>query len=940
MGFDVISNPHPLMLKTKSMRNLYLLVVLLITSFSLSAQTGTLSGRVIDEEKLPLAGAFVIIDGIRGTTTNSDGFYTVLDIPAGDHVVKTTFIGFEDQQATITITAGETTVKDFELLPGVNLQEIVVTSQLRGQARALNNQLSNTNITNIIAADQIGRFPDANIGDALKRIPGINVQYDQGEARFGNIRGTAPQLNAVTINGERIPSAEAEIRSIQLDLIPSDMIQTVEVNKAVTPDMDADAIGGSVNLVTRAAPYQQRISGTLGAGYNLLAEEPTFNASLIFGDRFANDKLGVIVSASYFDNNLGSDNVEPEWTYDDANDNDRFDEGEDFWPQEIQVRQYYLQRIRQSYSLSLDYQFNPNHTVFFKGIYNQRNDWESRYRAVYKDIEQDDEGQWVAELERETKAGTEDIKYARLEDQEMMNFALSGEHIFGKLKMNWSGTYAKASEDRPNERYYEIATDGTVPVNVDFSDPEEPLISAVAADFQNPSSAWELSAITEEFQYTEDVDLNGRLDFELPLASGSNQSTLKFGARARTKTKLRDNDFFEYEPVDDSVFDNGLNNTEDLSKDNYLAGDYSIGSFIDKEYVGDLALTGAGFEGEQDLSELAGNFEASENIFGGYAMIEQNLGEKFLILAGLRVEQTDLEYEGFQYDDDKETLDPTPKQTSDYINVLPGLHLKYNLRPRTVLRFAYTNTLARPNYFDLVPFREIADGEELAIGNPDLEATTSVNLDLMAEHYFGTVGILSGGVFFKDINDFIVNQTFNNFTFEGTEWAQFTQPINGGNATLFGAEVAFQRQLDFISPALSGVGIYFNYTFTTSEVTDFNFEGREDDELDLPGSPQHTLNASVAYEGKRFTSRVSFNYASDFIEEVGSEAFNDRYYDQVTYLDANFSYSLNKNFVIYANANNLLNQPLRFFQGVSSRTMQAEFYNARFDLGIKFDMSR
>jgi hypothetical protein len=117
---------------------------------------------------------------LPGTTTNSDGFYTVLDIPAGDHVVKTTFIGFEDQQATITITAGETTVKDFELLPGVNLQEIVVTSQLRGQARALNNQLSNTNITNIIAADQIGRFPDANIGDALKRIPGYQCTVRSG----------------------------------------------------------------------------------------------------------------------------------------------------------------------------------------------------------------------------------------------------------------------------------------------------------------------------------------------------------------------------------------------------------------------------------------------------------------------------------------------------------------------------------------------------------------------------------------------------------------------------------------------------------------------------------------------------------------------------------------------------------------------------------------
>lgn len=916
-----------------------LLFIFVALSVSLNAQTGALSGRIVDESNLPLVGATLIVDDATGTVTDVNGSYTLANLTAGEHNLKISFIGYEGQESTVTVVAGVNTNLDFKLNPGLELQEVVVTSQLRGQARALNNQLSNYNITNVIAADQIGRFPDANIGDALKRIPGISVQYDQGEARFGNIRGTSPQLNSVTINGERIPSAEAEIRSIQLDLIPSDMVQSVEVSKAVTPDMDADAIGGSVNLVTRAAPYERRISGTIGGGFNLLAEKPTFNGSLIFGDRVANDKLGLIFSASYFDNNLGSDNVEAEWTLDDANDNDMEDAGEAVWPEEIQIRQYYLQRIRQSYSMSLDYKFNPSHTIFLKGIFNDRKDWENRYRAVFKDIEQDGD-QWVAELERQTKAGTEDKKYSRLEAQKMMNFSLSGDHLFGKLKMNWSANYAKASEDRPNERYYEIATDGTVPVSVNFSNPEEPLISAVDADFQNPSRAWELSELTEEFQKTFDQDVNGKLDFRLPLASGDNQSAVKFGARVRTKSKERDNNFYEYEPTSDDFFGNSVSNLEDQSKDNFLAGDYSIGSFTTREFVGDLNLAGAGFEGEQDLSELAGNFEASENILGGYAMLEQNFGKKFLLVAGVRVEQTNLEYAGFQYDDEAETLNATEKQKSDYINVLPGLHMKYNLAPRSILRFAFTNTLARPNYFDLVPYREIEDSEELSIGNPELEATTSMNFDLMAEHYFGNVGIVSGGIFYKNISDFIVNQTFDDYTFEGTEWASFTQPINGGNASLLGFEVAFQRQLDFIAPALSPLGLYFNYTYTTSEVTDFNFDGRENDELDLPGSPKHTLNASLAFEKKRFTSRLSFNYASDFIDEVGGEAFSDIYYDAVTYLDLNLSFSAAKNLVIYANANNLLNQPLRYFQGTSNRTFQAEYYNARFDLGLKFDLTK
>ena len=921
------------------MRNLYIILVCLLVTQFVYGQVGNLTGRVLDESKLPLTGAYVVLDENIGTTTDINGYYTLTAVPVGSYTATVSFIGYQDVSSEVSVEEDRTQVLNFDMMPGVSLQEIVVTSQLRGQAKALNSQLSRDNITNIIAADQIGRFPDANIGDALKRIPGINVQYDQGEARFGNIRGTAPQLNSITINGERIPSAEAEIRTIQLDLIPSDMIQTVELNKAVTPDMDADAIGGSVNLVTRAAPSSERISATFGGGYNLLAEEPTFNGSLIYGNRFAEDKLGLIVSASYFNNNLGSDNVEAEWTYDDANDNDRYDNGETLWPEEIQIRQYYLQRVRQSYSASLDYKINPNHTIFLRSIYNQRNDFESRYRSVFKDIEEED-GQWVAELERQTKAGTEDIKYRRLEDQEMMNFSLSGEHLFGKLSMNWSGSYAKASEDRPNERYYEIATDGTVPVNVDFSNGVEPMISASGAEFQEPSSAWELSEITEEFQYTEDVDYNGRLDFKLPLTTEGNKSLLKFGLRSRNKTKSRSNDFYEYEPVNDDIFNSSLNNLMSETKDNFLAGDYQIGSFVTKEFLGDLDLTGSEFEREQDLSELAGNFDATENILGAYAMLEQNLGSDFKIIAGLRAEKTDLTYQGLIYDDEEETITPSAEITNDYTNILPGIHMRYNLNPRTVLRMAWTNTLARPNYFDLVPYREIEDGEELSIGNPELEATTSMNFDLMAEHYFGNVGILSGGLFYKDISDFIVTQQFTDFEFDGTVWDNFSQPINGGNATLIGAEVSFQRQLDFISPALKRFNLYFNYTYTQSEVNDFNFEGREDEDIDLPGSPEHTLNVSLSYDAPKFTTRLSYNYASDFIDEVGGEAFSDRYYDEVGYLDFNINYSVNDKWVIYVNANNLLDQPLRYFQGVSDRTMQAEYYNIRFDVGVKYDLTR
>ncbi|WP_116106302.1 TonB-dependent receptor [Lewinella sp. IMCC34191] len=912
------------------MKTLATLFLFFLLCTGLRAQNVT--GRVLDEANLPLAGATLFLDDAGMTVTDQDGYFSLLGLPPGDHTLRITYIGFTPSERRVTVREGETTAVDVQLTPGVQLAEVAVISQVRGQARALNQQQSAINITNVIAADQIGRFPDQNIGDALKRVPGINVQYDQGEARFANIRGTSPQLNSVTVNGERIPSAEAETRSIQLDLIPSDMVQAVEVSKAVTPDMDADAIGGSVNLVTRAAPYERRISGTLGGGYNFLASEPTYNGSLIYGERFANNALGLIVSGSYFNNNLGSDDVEAEWTYD--------DDPADAYPAEIQIRQYYLQRVRKSLSLGLDYKLAPNHTIFLRGIYNQRNDWENRYVSEFGDIEQVD-GQWMAELKRETKSGTEDEKYARLEDQSMATLNLNGEHLFGTLKTTWSASWARADENRPHERYFEYGTDELVPVNVDFGDPKRPYISAAEPDYRGPSEAWELATLTEENQFTKDVDVNGRLNFALPLTStGNYRNTLKFGGRVRTKDKVRDNDFFEYEPTDDALLPESLGNLVDETKDNFRAGDYAAGSFVDPEYVGNLDLTGGGFEGERDLSERAGNFSATENIFGGYLMLEQQVGAKLQALVGLRVEATQLEYAGFTYDDEEETLTPTETATSDYTNLLPGLHLKYQASERTLLRFAYTNTLARPNYFDLVPYRTIEDGDEISIGNPDIDPTRSLNLDVMAEHYFGNVGLLSAGVFYKDITDFIVDQTFDDYSFEGTEWSQFSRPINGGNARLLGFEAAFQRQLDFIAPALSGVAVYFNYTYIDSRVTDFNFEGRENDKLTLPGSPRHTLNASLGYDTGKLTTRVSFNYASDFVEEVGEEAFEDVYYDRVTYLDVNVNFAATPRLTLYANANNLLNQPLRYFQGSRPYTYQGEYYGPRVDLGVKFDLTR
>ena len=253
---------------------------------------GTVRGRIIDATKQTLPGASIYIEKLHtGVTSDVNGFYTFSNLDPGTYTVKVSYVGYSPVELKITIPAGRTLEKDVVLNEGVELQEVVVGGAFQGQRRAINSQKNNMGITNVVSADQVGKFPDSNIGDALKRISGINVQYDQGEARFGQVRGTSADLSSVTINGNRVPSAEGDTRNVQLDLIPADMIQTIEVNKVVTADMDGDAIGGSINLVTKNSPYKRTIAATAGTGYNWVSEKAQLNLGFTYGDRFFNDKL-------------------------------------------------------------------------------------------------------------------------------------------------------------------------------------------------------------------------------------------------------------------------------------------------------------------------------------------------------------------------------------------------------------------------------------------------------------------------------------------------------------------------------------------------------------------------------------------------------------------------------------------------------------------------
>ncbi len=884
-----------------------------------SASGTTVTGRAVDDiDGLPLPGVNVSVKGTsKGAVTGQDGRYRLDNVTGKSAVIAATYIGYVGKEYAVTLTPGKTVNQNIRLKPGVLISEeiTVVGEILKGQAKALNQQKNNVNVSNVVASDQIGKFPDSNVGDALKRIPGISVFSDQGEARFGHIRGTEPRFNSVTVNGERIPSAEAENRTIQLDLIPADMIQTIEVTKALTPDMDADAIGGSINLITKV-PTEERVSLTAGGGLNMIDETGGGRYQLggTYGNRFADDKLGMLLSFSYDNNDFGSDDLEAEWAAGDDG-----IEGLD----ELQVRKYDVQRIRRSFSSAFDYRINENHVLKLTGIYNWRDDYENRYRASYKDLGDD-----VAELVWQTKGGTN--KNARLEDQKMMSFALGGEHTFGKLDVDWQAAYSKGSEDRPGERYIAFQAEDQ-PFAVDISTPEYPYVTvnnSVAGGISD-NGQWELDEITEEHQYTEDIDKNFNLNFKY---AASDDLNIKFGGKIRDKKKKRDNDFYEYEPTDEDAFlDEAYANLSNETKNEFLPGNkYKSGTFVSSDFLGALDLNSPDFDKELVLEELAGNFDAKEQITAAYSMATWDINDNTTLLGGARLEHTRNEYDAYQYNADDDSLTKVTGSPSEYTNVLPYVHLRYKINDLTNIKLAYTHSLARPNYFDLAPYIEI-DEDEKFIGNPDLEPTLSKNIDLMLEHYLSDVGILSAGVFYKSISDFIVTQK----TGQG-EYDVF-QPINAGDGSLMGIETAAQFQLPFIP----GLGLYLNYTYTHSEIDNFNIEGRDKDELPMPGSPQHTANGSIAYEKGPFNIRLSANYHSDFIDaeegSIGESRWEDRYYDDAFHLDLNGGYRVNEIVQLYFEISNLTNEPMRFYQGEKEYVAQEEWYDRKFLVGVKAD---
>lgn len=901
--------------------NVLLICLLLFSSVGVMAQSGMslLKGTIADSRNnSKLAGASIKIIGKTVETVADQNGQFLLYTTAGKQLVQVTYLGYRDSTIEVNLHPNELLhLQVYLTSTALELSSVVVTGYMQGQAKALNQQKNADNIKNIVSSDQIGRFPDPNAAEALQRVPGVNIERDQGEGRYVLVRGLAPQFTNININGEQIPSPEADVRFVALDAIPNDQLASIEVSKTLTPDMDGDAVGGSVNLITRTAQNKLvHLSGSIVGGYNNLMKKPNLQGQLQFDKRFGSkEKFGILLNGNYYHNHLASDN----WEYA-PSDN------------ELELRDYELVRTRAGISGSFDYKFDSRNEVYLRTLYSRFTDREWRRRFVF--IPEDEE------IEKLTKD--------RFESQAITSINFGGKHNFSRFYFNYEGQYSKGVQNTPYD--HELGFIADLPGNFSFPNKKFPTLDAPGF---NVNDNYEFDEVSYGKTLAKDRNVTAKFEIGIPYKTGSSSGLLKFGAKARFKKKdyTITADVFESDGMDlaASAFD------EAPVKDEFLNGRYNLGrplyvASFNRFFNANPGLFELDVE-SKSIDEALEAFTASEDVYAGFLMARHQF-RKLVLTGGLRYEFTRVKYNSkdviIDPAGDLEDIVPV-SGSSDYDFLLPQAQVKYSLGRNTNLRASVAWSYARPNFSEIIPAQEINREDNVAtLGNINLKPTSALNLDLMLEHYFGNVGIVSGGLFYKNLDDFIYRKvTFNtNYPTTGTPQIQSIDVIqaqNGNTANLFGIELAIQRKLDFLPGFMKGLSLYANYTYTHSEATIQSREASsgkpdETEELRLPGQAQSVGNLALAYEAGKLNVRVAANFNGEYLSEVGGDKSEDLYVKSRMQLDLNASYAINRRFRIFLEALNITNQPFETYLGNKNILNQREFYSWWSRIGIKFDL--
>jgi len=923
------------------------LVYLFLVSITISAPAAVadnVSGAVTDvRNTVNFEGAIVRIEGLEGSaTSDARGRFRLSNVTVGSHTLVISYVGAGDTRFEIDVPEGGLVMGDVAI-GGEALEEVIVYGQAAAFASALNQERSAVNVISALDTDAMGQFPDQNVAESLRRLSGVTVENDQGEGRYVVIRGMDPDLNSTSINGVRATAAEPR-RALQLDVIPSDVLDGIEISKTLTPDMDGDAIGGSINIKTLSAFSRKGAYAKARAetSYNELREEwspkVSFAGSNIF-ELSSGKRLGVAAAISWNDRQLLADNNE-------ADDWEEAGNGADFI-EEFQPRLYTIDRERIGGTLNFDLDVSDSTTLRLYTLYSKFTDTELRNRLTFK-LDSLDEATVTnqfaeygeAELERDTKD--------RDQTAENLSISFGSETQLTNWLIETTFGYNYAKEETPDQVEAVwvaefIPGDGIIPpgaatvLSLNHSNPQVPVVESAFESLLYDDTLYELDEIETKDEKNEDTQYSLRLDMGRDTGFGS----MKFGVKARWREKKTDEEIGLWSG-DGTWF---LSDVPNPGGGDAYGFPQEMNPVPDTQGIRDILAGGTGIDFEAIDAEIDSNvadFIFDENVLAVYGMGSWDIGP-LVITAGIRVEWTDLDSrgnivelveEGNNGPDGmpvaEDTVFVTPvRETNSYSDILPSINMRYEFRENLIGRASAHRSVVRPRVED-VAFRAEVDGDEIELGNPLLDPFRAWNVDASLAFYPTELSVLSAGIFWKSIEDFIFIQTIDDYDFAGRTFDEATIALNGKDADVLGIELNYQQHFGFLGAPWDAFLIAINYTYVDTEAT------TDDRKVNLPKQSRNIASFMLGYDKHGFDLRLAMKYRDRYIDELEGEG-EDRYTDTHLQWDLTAKYRINDSWLVYAEIANLGNEPEYYYSGRRTRVLQYDEFGTTSALGVQYN---
>ncbi|MGN7822531.1 TonB-dependent receptor domain-containing protein [Chitinophaga sp. 22536] len=877
------------------------LLIFIMSGFGAIAQTTTgVKGTVTDKQTgQPLTGAAVKLKNEHYTatgTTGLDGSFVFRNVPAGDYEIKVKDLGHHEVEKKIHCE-GQVSNLNIEMeSKDVALKTLTVTGKgdKGSEKSALKTVQKADMVLNAVSAAAIQVSPDITIANVMQRISGVSLERsNNGDGQYAIIRGMDKRYQYTLINGIKIPSPDNKNRYVPLDIFPADLVDRLEVYKAITPNMEGDAIGGATNMVMKDAPKHFMLNANAAIGYAQTLFDNDFTrfdrsgsaktsprisngnnyeanindftnnplhlntgkapVASVFGisagGRSKNGKLGAIAGISY-QNTYRSNNSLYLQTEVDKNDNTpAFTSAKN--------RTYSIQQQRTGMHAKVDYEFNDDHQISLYAAYMNLGQNLFRFSSDTS-----------LELGRTVPGSGRVSNNYRSERsvQQISNFTLQGDHKLARhLHMNWSAVYSKATANVPNRTELNVNT-GVTPQKDNTLKQEAVLLDA-------------LQGVTHEWARNSDEDKSGYLNFVYTPKIANIKTEISVGGMYRNKQ--RHSYYDEYTLRPDSTTQ-AFNNDIDAHKL----------TLFNRVGAPDDAL----------------NYDFTENVAAYYGQVKFQIG-RLQTLAGVRVEHTNASWE---------SAVPSSVEgktgTVKYIDVLPGIHFKYMPDSKQNVRLSYYSAISRPGFYEMIPHRGgDPDVDYPEVGNPYLKRATSDNFDLRYEYFPKALDQLLAGVFYKRIKDPIESALVQNGRSINLMSGNF------GTATNYGFELEAAKYI-------RKFGVRLNYTYTNSSITSNKMQWyREDNgnitqktisqERPLQGQSKHIGNLSVLYKDAHsgLDAQLAMVYTGERIDIVSQFYNNDIWQKGFVQLDFSAEKRIWKKLYAYAKVGNLLNTPYELF---------------------------